>query len=186
MREKESLECVRMHIWALKTQKLPGPLSRPWTPAAYCLLRSRDSASLRRQLSAAEAGAPPLTKSWIRTCFYWNIHTVSYNCSCHIANIIKVSLMKTLCTLTDEIWFTVSINGSNLSCDKHEEANSHNDNWRKNSNYLIICFQSYVKMYVNISSSGIILWPPLRDNICVLYHYNNCPQMMALSLNEKL
>ena len=41
-------------------------------------------------------------------------------------------------------------------------------------------------MYVNISSSGIILWPPLRDNICVLYHYNNCPQMMALSLNEKL
>ena len=67
MREKESLECVRMHIWALKTQKLPGPLSGPWTPAAYCSLRSHDSASLRRQLSAAEAGAPPLTKSWIRT-----------------------------------------------------------------------------------------------------------------------
>ena len=63
-------------------------------------------------------------KKWL---FYWNIHTVSYNCSCHIANIIKVSLMKTLCTLTDEIWFIVSINGSNLSCDKHEEANSHND-----------------------------------------------------------
>ena len=39
MREKESLECVRMHIWALKTQKLPGPLSGPWTPAAYCSLR---------------------------------------------------------------------------------------------------------------------------------------------------
>ena len=59
MREKESLECVTMHIWALKTQKLPGPLSGPWTPAADCLLRSRDSASLRRQLSASEAGAPP-------------------------------------------------------------------------------------------------------------------------------
>ena len=59
MREKESLECVRMHIWALKTQKLPGPLSGPWTPATYCSLRSRDSALLRRQLSAAEAGAPP-------------------------------------------------------------------------------------------------------------------------------
>ena len=44
IREKESLECVRMHIWAPKTQKLPGPLSRPWTPAAECSLRSRDSA----------------------------------------------------------------------------------------------------------------------------------------------
>ena len=60
MREKESLDCVRMHIWALKTQKLPGPLSGPWTPAADCSLRSRDSASLRRQLSASEAGPPAL------------------------------------------------------------------------------------------------------------------------------
>ena len=55
MREKESLECVRMHIWASKTQKLPGPLSGPWTPAADC---SRDSASLHRQLSASVAGPP--------------------------------------------------------------------------------------------------------------------------------
>ena len=55
-KRKESLECVRMHIWASKTQKLPGPLSGPWTPAAEC---SRDSASLCRQLSASEAGAPP-------------------------------------------------------------------------------------------------------------------------------
>ena len=31
----------------------------PWTPAAECSLRSRDSASLRQQLSASEAGAPP-------------------------------------------------------------------------------------------------------------------------------
>ena len=67
IREKESLECVRMHIWASKTQKLPGPLSGPWTPAAECSLHSRDSASLCRQLSASEAGAPPLTKSWIST-----------------------------------------------------------------------------------------------------------------------
>ena len=59
IREKESLECVRMHIWASKTQKLPGPLSGPWTLAAEFLLCSRDSASLRRQLSASEAGAPP-------------------------------------------------------------------------------------------------------------------------------
>ena len=59
IREKESLECVRMHIWASKTQKRPGPLSGPWTPAAECLLHSHDSASLHRQLSASEAGAPP-------------------------------------------------------------------------------------------------------------------------------
>ena len=39
IREKESLECGRMHIWALKTQNLPGPLSGPWTPAANCSLR---------------------------------------------------------------------------------------------------------------------------------------------------
>ena len=59
IREKESLECVRMHIWASKTQKLPGPLSGPWTPAAECSFRSHDSASLCQQLSASEAGAPP-------------------------------------------------------------------------------------------------------------------------------
>ena len=59
IREKESLECVRMHIWASKTQKLPGPLSGPWTPATECSLRSRDSALLCWQLSASEAGAPP-------------------------------------------------------------------------------------------------------------------------------
>ena len=59
IREKESLECVRMHIWASKTQKLPGPLSGPWTLAEECSLRSRDSTSLCRQLSASEAGAPP-------------------------------------------------------------------------------------------------------------------------------
>ena len=70
IREKESLECGRMHIWALKTQKLPGPLSGPWTPAANCSLRSHDSASLRRQLLASAPGAPPLTKSWIRTWSY--------------------------------------------------------------------------------------------------------------------
>ena len=58
MREKESLECVRMHIWALKTQKLPGPLSGPWTPATDCSLHSRDSALLRQQFSASEAGPP--------------------------------------------------------------------------------------------------------------------------------
>ena len=52
------------------------PLSGPWTLATDCSLRSCDSASLRRQLSASEAGAPPLTKSWIRTCPHirYNFH----------------------------------------------------------------------------------------------------------------
>ena len=54
MREKEPLECRRMHIWALKTQKLPGPLSGPWTLAAKGSLRLHDSASLHRQLSASD------------------------------------------------------------------------------------------------------------------------------------
>ena len=59
IREKESLECRRMHIRALKAQKLPGPLSGPWTPTTNCWLRSHDSASLHWQLSASEPGAPP-------------------------------------------------------------------------------------------------------------------------------
>ena len=59
IREKESLECGRMYIWALKTQKLPGLLSRPWTPAANCSLRLCNSTLLCRQLSASEPGAPP-------------------------------------------------------------------------------------------------------------------------------
>ena len=36
--EKESLECGRIHIWALKTQKLSGTLSGPWSPATDSLL----------------------------------------------------------------------------------------------------------------------------------------------------
>ena len=40
-------------------------------PAAECSLHSRDSALLHRQLSASEAGVPPLTKSWIRT---WSVY----------------------------------------------------------------------------------------------------------------
>ena len=51
----EPLECGRMHIWALKIQKLPGPLSGPWTPATDWSLHSHDSASLCRQLSVSES-----------------------------------------------------------------------------------------------------------------------------------
>ena len=58
IREKESLECGRMHIWALKAQRLPGPLSRPWTPAADSSLHSCNSTPLHWQLSALEAGTP--------------------------------------------------------------------------------------------------------------------------------
>ena len=59
IREKESLECGRMHIWALKTKS---------TPTTNCSLHSCDYASLCQQLLASEPGPPP-TKSWIRTCF---------------------------------------------------------------------------------------------------------------------
>ena len=41
IREKESLESGKMHIWALKTQKVPGPL-RALTPAATFSLGSWD------------------------------------------------------------------------------------------------------------------------------------------------
>ena len=61
MREKESLECVRMHIWALKTQKLPGPRQQ-----IACFTRTtplRYVGNFRPQKLG-----PPLTKSWIRTC----------------------------------------------------------------------------------------------------------------------
>ena len=76
IREKESLECGRMHIWALKTQKFPGPLSKPWTPAVECSLHSHESASLCWQLSASEAGPPPSLNpgsapgQWIPFLFY--------------------------------------------------------------------------------------------------------------------
>ena len=79
IREKESLECGRMHIWALKTQKLPGTLSGPWTLAANCSLRSRYSTSVRWQLSASGPGAPPVTKSWIRTCHFPRFSSLSGN-----------------------------------------------------------------------------------------------------------
>ena len=50
-----------------KSKKLPGPLSRPWTPAANSSLHSHNSTVLCQQLLDSEAGAP-LTKSWICTC----------------------------------------------------------------------------------------------------------------------
>ena len=57
-RKRVSRMCENAYL-SIKNPKASRALKRPWTPAAYCSLRSRDSASLRRQLSAAEAGAPP-------------------------------------------------------------------------------------------------------------------------------
>ena len=49
MRGKESPICGRMHIWALKTLEPPGPLSGPWTQAAYGWFCSHDLAFLHWQ-----------------------------------------------------------------------------------------------------------------------------------------
>ena len=79
MREKESLECGRMHIWALKTQKLLGSLSGPWTLATNGSLHSHDSTLQYQQSPASKAKAPPLTKSWIRACdnkLFYKCHSV--------------------------------------------------------------------------------------------------------------
>ena len=58
MRDKESPECGRMHIWALETQKLPGPLTGSWTPAANGSLCSCNFTLLHCQFSVSEAGVP--------------------------------------------------------------------------------------------------------------------------------
>ena len=58
---------------SIKTQKLPGPLSWPWTLAVDCSLHSCNSTLLHQQLSASEAGAPPWPWSWIRTCKTTNL-----------------------------------------------------------------------------------------------------------------
>ena len=77
IREKVSLECGRMHIWALKTQKLPGPSSGPWTPTANCSLHSCDSTSLHQQLLASEPGVPPWPNPGSASANPW-IHTPGY------------------------------------------------------------------------------------------------------------
>ena len=61
MREKESLECRGMHICALKTQKLPGPLSGPW-PLRTCFARATPLCYISN-FRPWKLGSP-LTKSW--------------------------------------------------------------------------------------------------------------------------
>ena len=53
---------------SIKNPKASRALKRALDPGRRMLVSPSDSASLCRQLSASEAGAPPLTKSWIRTC----------------------------------------------------------------------------------------------------------------------
>ena len=50
-------------------------------------IRLRDSAPLRRQLSASQAGPPPLTKSLIRTWIYWPFWDIkaALHSSCFLA-----------------------------------------------------------------------------------------------------
>ena len=50
-----------MHIWALKTQKLLGPLSGPWTPTTDSSLHLPNSTLLHQQLLASEARPSPWT-----------------------------------------------------------------------------------------------------------------------------
>ena len=56
---KSTRKSGRMHIWQLKMQELPGPQGGPWTPANIGLLRSPDSASLRRQNLGKNFWPPP-------------------------------------------------------------------------------------------------------------------------------
>ena len=60
-RKRVSRMCENAYL-SIKNPKASRALKRALEPGRILL------ASLRRQLSAAEAGAPPLTKSWIRTC----------------------------------------------------------------------------------------------------------------------
>ena len=55
---------------SIKNPKASTALKRALDPGRRMLALLARTALLRQQLSASEAGAPPLTKSWIRTCFH--------------------------------------------------------------------------------------------------------------------
>ena len=67
IREEESLECGRMHIWALKTQKLPGPLSGPWTLVEIAHFAHTTPLRYVGNFRPQNLGSSPLTKSWTPT-----------------------------------------------------------------------------------------------------------------------
>ena len=76
IREKESLEWENAYL-SIKNPKASRALKWALDPGRKLL------ASLRRQLSASAPGAPPLTKSWIRT-WIENVsleHLKAYNTS---------------------------------------------------------------------------------------------------------
>ena len=60
-RKRVSRMCENAYL-SIKNPKASRALKQALDPGRRML------ASLRRQLSASEAGDPPLTKSWIRTC----------------------------------------------------------------------------------------------------------------------
>ena len=76
-RKRVSRMCENAYL-SIKNPKASRALKRALDPGRRML------ASLCRQLSASEAGAPPLTKSWIRTCMEIEIHNVqSQSCKLH-------------------------------------------------------------------------------------------------------
>ena len=134
IREKEPLECGRMHIWALKTQKLPGPLSGPWTQAADSLLHLHDSALLHWQFWASEAGPsldqildPHLKTTsqliWqlykkfvlITLCFHNRI-VMSEVCMTTFKIVLWNTDITTMCSLTK---FEPSLGLTQLKCGQH-------------------------------------------------------------------
>ena len=62
MRDKESLECGRMHIWPLKTQKLPGPLREPWILATQ-VVHYACMTLLHNKLRPQKLPPPPLPRT---------------------------------------------------------------------------------------------------------------------------
>ena len=173
IREKESLECGRMHIWALKTQKLPGPLSGPWTPAANCSLRSRNSASLRRQLSASAPGAPPLTKSWIRTCITITYSTTTTTQQGYILQIIPLKLQSPMQWSHDEI---MSFQYRDVSQYKFvTKAKMLSQPWYIQREFLIFTARKFAKVMFlhlfvshSVHGEGVPCTPPWCKNVLCL------------------
>ena len=66
---KKSLECGRMHIWALRTQKFPETLRWPWTPGhIYTCFTHTTSLLWCRHFTLEIILDLRLFPSWIR---YW-------------------------------------------------------------------------------------------------------------------
>ena len=80
----------------IKTQKLPDPFSRPWTPTTDSLFPSCKSAPLRGQLLASEAAPLPPTESWIRTWIITNFSARNSVLLCECEELSPCVLFKSL------------------------------------------------------------------------------------------